>query len=175
MMVNVCWWTNYRGKIGCWLIIINEQYRRSPLRSSETSSVSSWAVPKVTHGHHGASSSRCSSASMFATLDRESSHAAWIGFQAIAAGGTGIVFTATLPSMLAPLPQADVSVATRASVVFNGQFDVHLGAVSDPAVWVMLEDWAAYGHAASSGAAENGLGRCLSGIRGRFLVFMWRR
>ncbi|KAH8597479.1 major facilitator superfamily domain-containing protein [Bisporella sp. PMI_857] len=73
------------------------------------------------------------------TLNASSSLGAWIGFQIIASGGSGLVFTSTLISTLAPLPEEDVAVATGtysfvrsfgfvwgltiSSVVFNSQID----------------------------------------------------
>lgn len=111
-------------------------------------------------------------AGLFSLLDENSSQAAWVGFQVIASGGTGIIFTATLPSTLAPLPESDVSVATgtysfvrsfglvwgvtMASIVFNGRFDAHLDEISDPALRIMLADGAAYAYAASG--SENASG-----------------
>ncbi|ETS85794.1 hypothetical protein PFICI_03819 [Pestalotiopsis fici W106-1] len=74
---------------------------------------------------------------LFSTLDARSSHGEWIGFQIIAAAGTGFVFVVSLPSALAALPEKDVATATSAfafiralglvwgatmsSIVFNAQ------------------------------------------------------
>ncbi|KAM7208250.1 Major facilitator superfamily domain containing protein [Naviculisporaceae sp. PSN 640] len=106
-------------------------------------------------------------AGLFSMLDQSSSTAAWIGYQIIASGGTGIVFTATLPSTLAPLEERDVGVATGtysfvrsfglvwgvtlASIVFNGRFNWGLdnGNITSIAVKGLLADGAAYAYAAS--------------------------
>ncbi|KAK7967566.1 MFS general substrate transporter [Apiospora aurea] len=53
-------------------------------------------------------------AGLFSTLWAGSSQGAWIGFQILAAGGTGLLFTATLPWTLAALPESDVAAATAA-------------------------------------------------------------
>ncbi|KAK8133603.1 hypothetical protein PG984_005615 [Apiospora sp. TS-2023a] len=97
---------------------------------------------------------------LFSTLREHSSTGACVGFQIIASGGTGLVFTATLPSTLAALPEADVAAATAvysfvrslglvwgatmAAVAFNGQVDANLGLVADPADRDLLADGAAY-------------------------------
>ena len=102
---------------------------------------------------------------LFSLLDQDSSTGAWIGFQIVASGGTAIIFTATLPSTLAPLPESDVAVATGtysfvrsfglvwgvtlASIVFNGNFNARLGEIGDEAVRRLLADGAAYAYAAS--------------------------
>ena len=51
---------------------------------------------------------------MLSTVDQSSSRAAWVSFQILASGGTGIMFTATLPPTLAALQNTDVVVATGA-------------------------------------------------------------
>ncbi|KAI1765452.1 major facilitator superfamily domain-containing protein [Hypoxylon sp. FL1150] len=102
---------------------------------------------------------------LFSMLRADSSRGAWIGFQVIASGGTGLVFTATLPSTLAALPESDVAVATAtysfvrslglawgatmAAVAFNGQVDAHLDVVADPNVRGRLADGGAYTYAGS--------------------------
>jgi EmrB/QacA subfamily drug resistance transporter len=101
---------------------------------------------------------------LFSTLDENSSRAAWIGYQVIASGGTGIIFTATLPSTLAALPESDVAVATgtysfvrsfglvwgatMASIAFNGQINSHVNSINDQAVRNLLIDGGAYAYAA---------------------------
>lgn len=96
-------------------------------------------------------------------LDASSGKAAWVCFQIIAAGGTGIVMTAVLPSTLAALPETDVAVATGTysfirsfgfvwgvtlpSIVFNGQFNKYLYRVQDETVRATLANGAAYGYA----------------------------
>ena len=109
---------------------------------------------------------------LFSILDEKSSRGAWIGFQVLASGGSGLVFTATLPSTLAALPESDVAVATGtfsfvrslglvwgvtiASITFNGQIDAHIGIIADPAVRRLLADGAAYSYAAGSGNSRLG-------------------
>ncbi|KAH6609100.1 MFS transporter [Trichoderma cornu-damae] len=101
---------------------------------------------------------------LFSTLNASSSRAAWIGYQVLASGGTGIIFTATLPSTLAALPEADVAVATgtysfvrsfglvwgatMASIAFNGQINSNLASVSDQEIRNLLIDGGAYAYAA---------------------------
>ena len=51
---------------------------------------------------------------MLSTVDQSSSRAAWVSFQILAPGGTGIMFTSTLPPTLAALQNTDVVVATGA-------------------------------------------------------------
>lgn len=102
-------------------------------------------------------------AGMLSTLNESSSTGAWVGYQILASGGTGIIFTATLPSTLAPLPESDVAVATgtysfvrsfglvwgatMASVVFNGQVNSHINLITDTAIQALLKDGAAYSYA----------------------------
>lgn len=99
-------------------------------------------------------------AGLFSLLRENSSRGAWIGFQVIAAGGTGLVFTATLPSTLAALPESDVAVATgtysfvrslglvwgatMAAIAFNGQVNTHLDLVQDPLIRQQMVDGGAY-------------------------------
>ncbi|CAI7666582.1 unnamed protein product [Penicillium crustosum] len=97
---------------------------------------------------------------LLSTLDGSYSQARFFGFQALAACGTGLVIPALLPAILSPLPESDVASAngaysflrsfafvwgiTIASVIFNGQFKVHGGQISDETVRVKLVDGAAY-------------------------------
>ncbi|KAK8039526.1 major facilitator superfamily domain-containing protein [Apiospora rasikravindrae] len=106
-------------------------------------------------------------AGLFSTLRAGSSQAAWIGFQILAAGGTGLLFTATLPSTLAALPESDVAAATAAysfvrslglvwgatmaAVAFNGLVDANLGRVADPGYRDLLAGGAAYANAGRLG------------------------
>lgn len=101
---------------------------------------------------------------LFSTLDETSSRAACIGYQVIASGGTGIIFTATLPSTLAALPESDVAVATgtysfvrsfglvwgatMASIAFNGEINSHISSVNDQTIRDLLIDGGAYAYAA---------------------------
>lgn len=100
-------------------------------------------------------------AGLLSLLDRNSSTTAWACFQIITAGGTGIIMTAMLPSILAALPESDVAVATGAysfvrsfgftwgitvsSIVFNGQFNRYIERIDDMAVRSQLANGAAYG------------------------------
>jgi hypothetical protein len=100
---------------------------------------------------------------LLSLLNETSSRGAWIGYQIIASGGVGIIFTATMPSTLAPLQESDVAVATAtysfvrsfglvwgvtmASIVFNGQFNTHLHPLHDTAIADLLKDGAAYAYA----------------------------
>ncbi|KAL6801349.1 major facilitator superfamily domain-containing protein [Trichoderma sp. SZMC 28013] len=109
---------------------------------------------------------------LFSTLDESSSRAAWIGYQVLASGGTGIIFTATLPSTLAALSESDVAVATgtysfvrsfglvwgatMASIAFNGQINAHAASISNQDIRNLLVDGGAYAYAAvqNGGIAE---------------------
>ncbi|KAF4631042.1 hypothetical protein G7Y89_g7090 [Cudoniella acicularis] len=102
---------------------------------------------------------------LLSTLTVQSSRAAWIGFQIIPSAGIALVFTATMPSTLVALEEADVAVATAtysfvrsfgfvwgvtiAGVVFNGQVDTYLYLVKDEGVRGLLRGGAAYAFAAS--------------------------
>jgi hypothetical protein len=84
-------------------------------------------------------------------------------FQILAAGGTGFVMTAVLPSTLAALPEKDVATATGTysflrslgfiwgitlpSITFNDQFTKTSYRISDPSVRAQLANGAAYGYA----------------------------
>jgi hypothetical protein len=110
---------------------------------------------------------------LFSTLTSRSSQAAWIGFQILAAAGSGFVFTATLPSTLAPLSEADVAVATgtysfvrslglvwgvtMASIVFNGEINRHVERVADQDLHSYLVDGAAYAYAAGGTDGNGGI------------------
>ncbi|KKO99408.1 hypothetical protein THAR02_08489 [Trichoderma harzianum] len=109
---------------------------------------------------------------LFSTLDVSSSRAAWVGYQVLASGGTGIIFTVTLPSTLAALPESDVAVATgtysfvrsfglvwgatMASIAFNGQINSHAASISNQEIRNLLIDGGAYAYAAvqNGGIAE---------------------
>jgi EmrB/QacA subfamily drug resistance transporter len=107
---------------------------------------------------------------LLSLLKEGSSKAAWVCFQILAAGGTGIVMTAILPSTLAALPEKDVATATGTysflrnfgfvwgvtlpSIIFNARFNTHLNDISDLAVRDLLKNGAAYGYA-SGGYIKN--------------------
>lgn len=109
---------------------------------------------------------------LFSTLRKDSGTGAWIGYQVIASGGMGLVFTATLPSTLAALPESDVATATgtyafvralgfvwgvtMSSIAFNGQVNANLGLVEDTGLRKILADGGAYAFAAGSGEDNQG-------------------
>lgn len=122
---------------------------------------------------------------LFSLLDEQSSRGAWIGFQVLAAGGSGLVFTATLPSTLAPLPESDVAVATgtysfvrslglvwgatMAAIVFNSRIDGRIDMVSDRTVWRQLLNGAAYSFAAEQDHEGNGISQLSKPTRGEVI------
>ncbi|KAI4859029.1 major facilitator superfamily MFS_1 [Hypoxylon rubiginosum] len=106
---------------------------------------------------------------LFSTLDEASSSGEWIGFQIIAAWGAGFIFTVSLPSTLAALPEKVVATATStfafvrafglvwgvtmSSIVFNGQVQQNLYTVEDTNLQQLLADGRAYTFA--SGSEDN--------------------
>jgi EmrB/QacA subfamily drug resistance transporter len=110
---------------------------------------------------------------LFSILSSNSSRGAWIGFQILAAAGSGFIFTATLPSTLAPLSEADVAVAigtysfvrslglvwgvTMASIIFNGEINRHVHKVTDQSLQKYLVDGAAYAYAAGDSNGQSGI------------------
>lgn len=102
----------------------------------------------------------------FTLLDQHSSTAAWVGYQLIFAAGTGILMTAFLPAIQAPLPEADVAAATATwgfiqsfgyiwgaaipSSIFNTRFSTFLPQIPDAAVRQRLSDGGAYEHASGA-------------------------
>jgi hypothetical protein len=109
-------------------------------------------------------------AGLLSTLSASSSTAAWVCFQIISSGGTGIIFTATLPSTLAALPESDVAVATgtysfvrsfglvwgvtMASIVFNNQVNSHLRTIGDETIRGLLANGGAYSYASGGFISE---------------------
>ncbi|KAF2705362.1 MFS general substrate transporter [Pleomassaria siparia CBS 279.74] len=103
-------------------------------------------------------------AGLFATLDGESSRAAWIGLQIIPSAGIAMIYTAALPSTLAPLKEADVALATATysfirsfgfvwgvtmgGIVFNDQINARVHLIQDKDLRASLRDGAAYAFAA---------------------------
>lgn len=87
---------------------------------------------------------------LFSTLTDKSSTAIWVIFQIILAAGSGIALIATLPAILASLPESDVATATATwaflrsfgsiwgvsipSTVFNTRFTNLAYRISDPVV-----------------------------------------
>jgi EmrB/QacA subfamily drug resistance transporter len=109
-------------------------------------------------------------AGLLSLLNETSSTGAWVGYQIIVSGGVGIIFTATMPSTLAPLPESDIAVATGtysfvrsfglvwgvtiASIVFNNQFENHLSQDIPASIRHEFRDGAAYS-LASGGFVES--------------------
>ncbi|KAM5344957.1 hypothetical protein ACJ41O_010819 [Fusarium nematophilum] len=100
---------------------------------------------------------------LFTLLDEQSSMGRWVGFQILFGFGTGVVFTSTLPPILASLPDSDVAVATGAwtfirnfgsiwgvaipAAVFNNHVNHAAPRISDEGVRALLVDGGAYEHA----------------------------
>lgn len=119
---------------------------------------------------------------LFSLLNENSSTGTWVGFQILASAGTAVIFTATLPSTLAPLQEKDVGVATgtysfvrsfglvwgvtMASIVFNGQFNTRLESnpVLSRELKSFLADGAAYAFVSAS-EAEGGIRSLPADIR----------
>ncbi|KAF2756330.1 MFS general substrate transporter [Pseudovirgaria hyperparasitica] len=103
---------------------------------------------------------------LFSTLTQSSSTGYWVGLQLLPSAGIAFIFTATLPSTLAALPEKDVAVATAmysfirafglvwgvtlSGVVFNGQFDANIGLISADNIRTLLKGGAAYSFGATS-------------------------
>ncbi|KAK4647871.1 uncharacterized protein QC761_105230 [Podospora bellae-mahoneyi] len=99
---------------------------------------------------------------LFSLLDIESSKGHWVGFQVVAAAGGGLLLTCTLPAVQAPLPEADVAIATATwgflrsfggiwgiaipTAIFNSHVNTLLdqGRVSEEAVVNALRNGGAY-------------------------------
>ncbi|KAH8900445.1 MFS general substrate transporter [Thozetella sp. PMI_491] len=100
---------------------------------------------------------------LLSTLSESSITAAWVCFQLIVSAGAGMIFTAALPTTLAPLPESDVAVATGtysfvrsfgmvwgltiASATFDNQINAHLDLIDDLATRSLLVDGQAYSFA----------------------------
>lgn len=122
---------------------------------------------------------------LFSMLNRETSIGAWVGFQVIAAGGTGFIFTVSLPSTLAGLSESDVAVATGtyafvrtfgfvwgvtiSSITFNSQINSHLSTIDDPSVRQLLADGAAYTYAAGLNGGSQKIGNLLEPTRSQVI------
>ncbi|KAK3985503.1 major facilitator superfamily domain-containing protein [Cladorrhinum sp. PSN332] len=123
---------------------------------------------------------------LFSLLHQNSSTGEWVGYQILASAGTAVIFTATLPSTLAPLGEKDVGVATgtysfgrslglvwgvtMASIVFNGQFNAKLksNTVLDQGLKNFLADGAAYVFVSAS-AEEGGIRSLPAGSQGELI------
>lgn len=100
---------------------------------------------------------------LFTLLDENSSTGRWVGFQILFGFGTGVVFTSTLPPILASLPDSDVATATGAwtfirnfgsiwgvaipAAVFNNHVNHAASDISDQGVRSLLVNGGAYEHA----------------------------
>lgn len=112
---------------------------------------------------------------LFSQLIAASSTGHWIGYQIIAAAGAGFIFTASLPSTLAALPEKDVATATgtfafvralgmvwgitMSAIIFNGQIDDNLGLVEDAGLRQLLQYGAAYAFASGSEDGQMSIAR----------------
>ncbi|KAL5417655.1 hypothetical protein PMIN04_007673 [Paraphaeosphaeria minitans] len=100
---------------------------------------------------------------IFTLLDDGSSKAAWVCFQIIAAGGSGLIMSVLLPAAMAALPESEVASATAvysflrtfgyiwgvtiSSITFNGQFDRYINDIQDPDLRSQLAGGGAYAFA----------------------------
>ncbi|MCJ1326815.1 hypothetical protein MMC10_003481 [Thelotrema lepadinum] len=100
---------------------------------------------------------------LFILLNQQSSAAEWAIFQLIFSVGAGVLMTAALPAIYAPLAESDVALATATwgfiqslgyiwggsipSSVFNSQFDKNIFKIDDAQVRQQLSDGNAYQHA----------------------------
>lgn len=100
---------------------------------------------------------------LFSILDADSSKAAWVCFQLLAAIGLGFIMTTVLPSIQAALPESDVATATAMfaflrsfgfvwgvtipSIVFNQQVNRFLDSISDEEIRSVLANGGAYAYA----------------------------
>ncbi|KAI1375653.1 major facilitator superfamily MFS_1 [Hypoxylon crocopeplum] len=96
---------------------------------------------------------------LFSTFRTDSTVGAWIGYQVLVSGGSGFVFTATLPSTLAALPESYVATATGtyAFVRSLGFVNHNLDTIDNVDLRRLLADGAAYSFAAGSGNADSGV------------------
>lgn len=99
----------------------------------------------------------------FSILDQNSSTAVWVILQIVFAAGAGVVLTATLPAIQAPLPESDVATATATwgfvqslgfvcgiaipSSIFEAKFRSMVGTLNDGALQRVFEAEGAYEHA----------------------------
>jgi MFS family permease len=100
---------------------------------------------------------------IFTLLDDRSSKAAWVCFQVVAAGGSGLIMSGLLPAAMAALPETEVASATAvysflrtfgyvwgvtiSSITFNGQFDRYLFEIQDLDLRSQLAGGGAYAFA----------------------------
>ncbi|TGO47499.1 hypothetical protein BOTNAR_0522g00020 [Botryotinia narcissicola] len=102
----------------------------------------------------------------FSILDQNSSTAVWAILQIVFAAGAGIVLTATLPAIQAPLPKSDVATATATwgfihslgfvcgvaipSSIFEAKFRSMVYTIDDDGSKKMLRAGGAYEHASKA-------------------------
>ena len=107
---------------------------------------------------------------LFSIMNSSTNKAEWVWWQVFAALGMGALLTTTLPAIQASLDEKDVAASTGTyaflrsfgfvwgvtipSIIFNGQFDSHIGRISDPAVRAALDNGKAYAYA-SGGYVKN--------------------
>ncbi|KAF2136530.1 uncharacterized protein K452DRAFT_258938 [Aplosporella prunicola CBS 121167] len=97
---------------------------------------------------------------LFTLLDAQTSTGYWVGIQIIGAAGSGVLLTTTLPAIQAPLPEADVAVATGTwaflrsfggiwgvaipTAIFNSQVNKLLGRIDSADLRSTLANGGAY-------------------------------
>jgi hypothetical protein len=105
-------------------------------------------------------------AGLFSLLDESSSTGDWAGYQIIASGSVGIIFTATMPSTLASLAESDITVGTgtcsfvrsfglvrsvtMASIIFDNEFGNYLPDTISSDIRAWFANGAAYAVASGS-------------------------
>lgn len=103
---------------------------------------------------------------LFSLLDENSSIGAWVGFQIIESAGAGVILSTVLPTVLAPLSDADTALATAtwafcrsfgmtwgtaiAGAVFNNRFAQLASRITDPAIVAQVSGGNAYQFATRS-------------------------
>ncbi|MCJ1249022.1 hypothetical protein MMC30_006244 [Trapelia coarctata] len=102
---------------------------------------------------------------LFTLLDANSSTAAWVCLQIVESIGSGLIVTALLQGVQAPLSEADTAIATATwayvrsfgaiwgvtvpAAIFNNRFQQLLYRISDPTAVAALANGQAYAHASS--------------------------
>lgn len=101
---------------------------------------------------------------LLSMLNAESTRADWISFQILHSAGIALIYTSTMPSVLAPLDESDVAVATAtysflrslgflwgaimAGIVLNRQVDRYMYLAPNDGIRQMLRGGGAYALAA---------------------------
>ncbi|KAF2175387.1 MFS general substrate transporter [Zopfia rhizophila CBS 207.26] len=101
---------------------------------------------------------------LFTLLDESTAKVAWVFFELIASGGSGMILSVLLPAIMAALPESDVASASAAysfirtfgyiwgvtiPSIFSAQFNKYLYKISSVAVRNLLADGAAYAFASN--------------------------